>query len=145
MQSLLQIYYTMLYHFFSPGERGEGYKNSVFHRIVPGYIVQGGDYTSRDGNGQKSIYGEYFEDENFLIPHDSPGMLSMANEGPDSNGSQFFITVTKLPKLNGKHVVFGRIHDDTSYNLMEKINMECGGEDGKPTKVVKIVNGGQYR
>ena len=69
----------------------------------------------------------------------------MANEGPDSNGSQFFITVTKLPKLNGKHVVFGRIHDDTSYNLMEKINMECGGEDAKPTKVVKIVNGGQYR
>ena len=75
---LNKLFATFL--FFS-GERGVGYKNSVFHRIVPGYIVQGGDYTTRDGNGQMSIYGEYFPDENFLIPHDSPGMLSMANEG----------------------------------------------------------------
>ena len=72
-------------------------------------------------------------------------MLSMANEGPDSNGSQFFITVTKLNKLDGKHVVFGRIHDETSYNLIEKINRECGEDDGTVTKIVKIVNTGQYK
>ena len=73
------------------------------------------------------------------------GMLSMANEGPDSNGSQFFITVTRLNKLDGKHVVFGRIHDETSYSLIEKINRECGLDNGTPTKVVKIVNTGQYK
>ena len=79
MKNCLKI--IPIFLFFFSGERGVGYKNSVFHRIVPGYIVQGGDYTTRDGNGQMSIYGEYFPDENFLIPHDSPGMLSMANEG----------------------------------------------------------------
>jgi len=133
------------FRILSTGERGYGYKNSVFHRIVPGYIVQGGDFTSRDGNGQMSIYGGLFEDENFLVPHDSPGMLSMANEGPDTNGSQFFITVTKLNKLDGKHVVFGRVHDSTSYELVEKINKECGREDGKVIKKVKIINTGQFR
>ena len=80
-----------------------------------------------------------------VIMHLVLDLLSKIILGPDSNGSQFFITVTKLSKLNGKHVVFGRVHDETSYNLMEKINMECGQEDGKPIKVVKIVNGGQYR
>ena len=73
--------------FFLPGERGYGYKNSVFHRIVPGYIVQGGDFTSRDGNGQMSIYGGLFEDENFLVPHDSPGTCS----GPSSHFSAGFV------------------------------------------------------
>jgi cyclophilin family peptidyl-prolyl cis-trans isomerase len=109
------------------------YKGSLMHRIIPGFMIQGGDFERGDGTGGLSIYGRSFEDENFIVKHTKPGLLSMANCGPNTNSSQFFITLDKQEHLDGVHVVFGEVVDNI--DLLYKIE-EFGTNSGKPSAKV---------
>ena len=122
------------------GEAGFGFADSKFHRVIPGFMAQGGDFTKGDGTGGKSIYGTKFADENFMYSHDRPGLLSMANAGKNTNGSQFFLTFIPCDWLDGKHVVFGRVSDNIE--LLDKLEA-VGSDSGKTKKTVKIVSCGQ--
>ena len=123
------------------GEAGFGFKGSKFHRIIPGFMAQGGDFTKGDGTGGKSIYGSKFKDENFKYSHTEPGILSMANAGPNTNGSQFFLCFIPCDWLDGKHVVFGKVKDDY-IGFLDKLEA-VGSKSGKTSKTVEIVDCGQ--
>ncbi|KAB1256831.1 E3 SUMO-protein ligase RanBP2 [Camelus dromedarius] len=122
------------------GEKGFGFKNSIFHRVIPGFICQGGDITKHDGTGGRSIYGDKFEDENFKVKHTGPGLLSMANRGRDTNNSQFFITLKKAENLDFKHVVFGFVKD--GMDTVKKIE-SFGSPKGSVSQRIIITECGQ--
>jgi len=121
------------------GEKGYGYKDSIFHRVIPGFMCQGGDYTNFDGTGGKSIYGNKFEDESFQLKHVGPGVLSMANQGPNTNGSQFFVCLAATPTLNGKHCIFGQVIE--GYGVIKACE-GIGSEGGETALKVEVTDCG---
>ncbi len=129
------------------GEKGVGkmgkplhYKGCPFHRVISDFMAQGGDFTAKNGTGGESIYGAKFPDENFKKKHTEPYLLSMANAGPNTNGSQFFITFVPCPWLDGKHVVFGRV--SAGHDVVNALH-SIASSSGKTSKPAYIENCGQ--
>ncbi|KXS22226.1 CRE-CYN-7 protein [Gonapodya prolifera JEL478] len=130
------------------GEKGRGrlgkplhFKGCAFHRVIKGFMIQGGDFTRGDGTGGESIYGETFQDENFKLKHTGPGILSMANAGPHTNGSQFFLCTVKTDWLDGAHVVFGKVVE--GLDVVSKVENQKTDGDDRPLKACVIADCGQ--